>query len=85
MRNRPILDSSGIIRHSVKAAPPAACLAQCPTPPQYTNSTSRTAGNLLIVMALDRAQCAVGESVNFYLEVAVEPSSWSLIKARIYQ
>lgn len=44
-------------------------LAQCEVPPQYTNTTTLTAGDLIFVMGTDRNLYSVGDSVQFYLSV----------------
>jgi hypothetical protein len=49
------------------AADPAA--AQCPTPPQYTNVTTASAGDLHFVMGTDLAIYGLGDPVQFYLSV----------------
>jgi hypothetical protein len=59
--------------------------AQCPVPSQYVNSTSSTAGDLQLIMGIDRFQCAVGDPVQFYLSVynsgpttVIIPNPWQI-------
>lgn len=44
-----------------------AARAQCNVPPEYVNLTTASAGDLQLTMGIDRFQCAVGDTVQFWL------------------